>query len=80
MPEIGQGYQRVSITMPRNKETDPTFKNILKIRILLSNEGGEPSAQEVETKAALLLKWLGTLINPRVLKRFGELLSEHLKG
>jgi len=35
---------------------------------------------EVETKAALLLKWLGTLINPRVLKRFGELLSEHLKG
>lgn len=74
-PEIAQRFQRVKITIPRNKKADQTF---LKISILLSNGEDELSAQEVESKAILLLKWFSTLIDPRVLKRFGELLSEHL--
>lgn len=69
--ENGQKYQRVKITIPRKKEADPTF---LKISILLSNGESELSAQEVEFKAVLLLKWFSALMDPRVLKRFGELL------
>ncbi len=74
-PEIVQKFQKVKISIPRNKKADPTF---LKIGILLSSGRDELSAQEVESKAVLLFKWFSALIDPQVLKRFGELLSEHI--
>ena len=80
MPEPENGQQRyhiVKITMPRDNGADQTF---LKIRIILSGGGKTLSLSEIESKAALLFKWLTTLIDHRVIKRFGELLSEHLKG